>query len=67
MELFIIITILFVISSVFSYINGRWIKLPGVIGVMFLAICTSILTMVAGKTLPLFSHLILGLSKEIDF
>jgi CPA1 family monovalent cation:H+ antiporter len=67
MPLFTIITSLFGISSLFSFINARWIKLPGVIGVMLLAIISSILTLVAGKTFPAFSQLILGLSDEIDF
>ncbi|SDF49619.1 sodium/proton antiporter, CPA1 family [Mucilaginibacter pineti] len=67
MNLFVIITFLFAISTLFSYVNARWIKLPGVIGVMVLAIVTALLTLVAGKALPGFSRFILDLSRSIDF
>jgi CPA1 family monovalent cation:H+ antiporter len=67
MDLFVIITSLFAISTLFSYINARWIKLPGVIGVMLLAIVASIITLVAGKAIPRISGFILELSGSIDF
>jgi len=67
MDLFVIITSLFAISTLFSYINARWIKLPGVIGVMLLAIIASIITLVAGKAIPRISGFILELSGSIDF
>lgn len=67
MNLFVIITSLFAISSLFSYVNSRWIKLPGVIGVMLLAILTALLTLIAGKSFPGFSSFILNLSASIDF
>jgi CPA1 family monovalent cation:H+ antiporter len=52
MTFFAIITSLFAISSIFSYINARWIKLPGVIGVMLLAIASALITVFAGKMVP---------------
>jgi CPA1 family monovalent cation:H+ antiporter len=67
MNLFTIITSLFAISSIFSYINARWIKLPGVIGVMLLAIFSALITVFAGKTLPQFTKLITDLNSSIDF
>lgn len=67
MDFFIVVTILFAISSLFSYINERWIKLPGVIGVMVLAIITSLFTLFAGKSFPTFSNFIFKLSHSIDF
>jgi CPA1 family monovalent cation:H+ antiporter len=67
MNLFTIITSLFTISSIFSYINARWIKLPGVIGVMLLAIFSALITVFAGKTLPQFTKLITDLNSSIDF
>lgn len=67
MDLFVLLTSLFAIGSLFSYINARWIKLPGVIGVMVLSIVAAILTLVAGKSLPTFTHFILELSGSIDF
>ncbi|MBS7564819.1 sodium:proton antiporter [Mucilaginibacter sp. Bleaf8] len=67
MEVFEIVTLLFGISTLFSFINARWIKLPGVIGVMLLAIVAAIITLVAGKAFPLFTNLVLTLSDDIDF
>jgi len=67
MDLFVIITILFAISSLFSFINARWIKLPSVIGVMILAIFTAILTLLASKSFPEISNIVLNFSHSIDF
>jgi len=67
MQLFTIITLLFGISSLFSFMNARWIRLPGVIGVMFLAMVTAIITLVSGKAFPAFSRVLLLLSQNIDF
>ncbi len=67
MDLFAIITSLFTISSIFSYINARWIRLPGVIGVMLLAIASALITVFASKMLPSFSKLIMELNASIDF
>lgn len=67
MDFFAVITTLLTISSIFSYINARWIKLPGVIGVMLLAIGSALLTIFAGKMLPDFTRLIQELSDSIDF
>jgi len=67
MDLFVLLTSLFAIGSIFSYINARWIKLPGVIGVMVLSIIAALVTLAASKTFPRFSHFILELSGSIDF
>jgi CPA1 family monovalent cation:H+ antiporter len=67
MSILFIITLLFTVSSFFSYANARWLKLPGVIGVMLLAIIASIITLVAGKSLPGFSSTIHHLTDSIDF
>jgi len=67
MNFFTIITSLFAISSLFSYINARWIKLPGVIGVMLLAIFSALITVFAGKMFPDFTELIKDLTASIDF
>ena len=67
MNFFAVITTLLTISAVFSYINARWIKLPGVIGVMLLAIAAALITVFAGKVLPDFTRLITELSASIDF
>lgn len=67
MNFFTIITSLFAISSIFSYLNARWIKLPGVIGVMLLAIFSALITIFAGKMFPQFTRLITEVSASIDF
>jgi CPA1 family monovalent cation:H+ antiporter len=67
MNLLLLITSLFTVSTGFSYINARWIKLPGVIGVMLLAIITALITLMAGKAIPGFSRFIFELSNSIDF
>lgn len=67
MEIFTVITLLCGISTLFSFINARWIKLPSVIGVMLLAIISALFTVFAGKFFPIFSHTVVVLSEEIDF
>jgi len=67
MSLFTVITVLFVISSLFSYINARWIKLPGVIGVMLLAIIVALFLIIFGKSLPFVSKFSFTVLNSIDF
>ncbi|RFZ94917.1 sodium:proton antiporter [Mucilaginibacter conchicola] len=67
MNIFAIITALCAVSTLFSYINARWIRLPGVIGVMLLAIIAAVLTLVAGKSFPVISGFLHNLAGEIDF
>ncbi|UEG53347.1 sodium:proton antiporter [Mucilaginibacter daejeonensis] len=67
MDTILIITTLFAISTVFSFINARFINLPGVIGVMVLAIVASIITVAAGSLMPGFSKLIRQLAHSVDF
>ena len=50
MDLLTIITILIIISATFSYLNERFIKLPGTIGVVTISVVVSILILIAGKT-----------------
>jgi CPA1 family monovalent cation:H+ antiporter len=50
MDLLTIITILIIISAVFSYLKERILKLPDVIGVVTISIIVSILILVLGKT-----------------
>ncbi len=59
MGLLTIITILIIISAVFSYLNERIIKLPRVIGVVSISIVVSILILVIGKTSN-------GLTKSVE-
>ncbi|MVN91360.1 cation:proton antiporter [Mucilaginibacter aquatilis] len=67
MNFILILTALLAISTLFSFVNARWIRLPGVIGVMVLAIISAIVTVAAGSAMPGFTRLILGLANSIDF
>lgn len=66
MDVLTIITVLIILSAAFSYFNERFIKLPGTIGVMTIAVVVSIGVLVIGKTGEK-SGLITNLASNIDF
>ncbi len=65
MELYYSFSVLIVLASFFSYLNIRFLKLPATIGIMIIAMISSILLVVFGNifpnTLTDFSKLIAGL------
>ncbi len=67
MELYYSFSILIVLAAVFSYLNGRFLKLPSTIGVMLIAMIASVVLVITGsifpKTFLAFSRLLEG----IDF
>src|SRR6185312_7106431 len=67
MDLLTIITTLFCISALFSYLNERFIKLPGAIGVVTISVVVSILILIAGKTENSLSKTITTLAGSINF
>ncbi|CAN5276012.1 sodium:proton antiporter [soil metagenome] len=67
MDLLTIFTILIIVSAVFSYLNERIIKLPGVIGVVTISIVVSILLLVLGKTSNGLTNTIKTFAQSIDF
>jgi CPA1 family monovalent cation:H+ antiporter len=67
MDLLTIITILIIISAVFSYLNERIIKLPGVIGLVIISIVVSILILVIGKTSNGLTNSVETFARSIDF
>lgn len=67
MDTFTTITILVTISAIISYINQRFVKLPGTIGIMVIAISLSILILITGKTFPVAHDFIAALTANIDF
>jgi CPA1 family monovalent cation:H+ antiporter len=67
MDLLTIITILIIISAVFSYLNERIIKLPRVIGVVTISIVVSILILVIGETSNGLNNTIKSFAQSIDF
>lgn len=67
MDLYFTFSILIVLSALFSYLNSRYLKLPPAIGIMLLAIITSITLLGIGKTYPDFSTYFSTLVSSIDF
>jgi Na+:H+ antiporter len=67
MDLLTIITILVCISAIFSYVNERFLKLPGTIGVVTISVVVSVLILVAGKTGSGLSETIIKFAASINF
>ena len=67
MDLLTIITVLIIISAVFSYLNERILKLPGAIGLVTISIVVSILILVIGKTNNGFRNSVERFAQSIDF
>jgi CPA1 family monovalent cation:H+ antiporter len=56
-----------VLASLFAYINNRWIKWPATIGVMALALMSSLLLVIAGKFFPVRFDKVVTVVASIDF
>jgi len=67
MDTFTTIAILFTISSLISYLNNRYVKLPGTIGIMVISIVLSLLILISGKTFPAAYNFIKELTSSVDF
>jgi CPA1 family monovalent cation:H+ antiporter len=67
MDNFLLITILVTICAAFSYINIRFLKLPPTIGLMLIALVSSLVIIVEGKINSGFHIYIENLVKSIDF
>jgi CPA1 family monovalent cation:H+ antiporter len=67
MDLLTIITVLLIITSAFSYLNERLIKLPGTIGVASISVAVSVLILIAGKTNSGVANIFKTLAHNIDF
>ena len=67
MDLLNIITILIIVSAAFSYLNVRFIKLPGTIGVVTISVVVSVIILIAGKTSNDITKSISLLAHSIDF
>jgi CPA1 family monovalent cation:H+ antiporter len=67
MELYYSFSVLIVLASFFSYLNLRYLKLPSTIGIMIIAMITSILLVVTGSLFPkTFTHFS-TLLQDVDF
>jgi CPA1 family monovalent cation:H+ antiporter len=67
MDLFLIVALLIIVSAIYSYINARFIKLPGTIGVMTVAIIGSVITIAVNSFYPGTAKQLTGLAKSINF
>src|SRR5205823_5625677 len=67
MKLYTIFTILVSLSAFFAYINYRFIRLPGSIGIMLLSLCCSLVLMVFGHWFPTFPAAVLRMISTLDF
>ena len=67
MDTFTTIAVLFTISAFISYINHRFVKLPGTIGIMVIAIVISLFILITGKLVPEAYKFIKELTSSIDF
>ncbi|WP_457131032.1 cation:proton antiporter [Mucilaginibacter sp. UYNi724] len=65
--MFLIIALLIIVSAVYSYINARFLKLPGTIGIVTLAILGSILTIITEALSPDIAKYFTVLAKHINF
>ena len=67
MDLYYTLSILVVLSAIFSYINSRYLKLPPAIGIMLLSIITSVSLLALDHVYPAFSQSFSGLIASVDF
>jgi len=67
MEIYNVITIVVVLSAVFGYINHRFVKLPGTIGIMIISIIASLVVVALGSISPQFFLKTLDAISLIDF
>lgn len=68
MELYYSFSVMIVLASIFAYINLRFIKLPGTIGIMLMAILLSVLIRIGGSSIfPETTTELMALIREFDF
>ena len=67
MDLLTIFTILIFISAAISYLNDRFVKLPGTIGIVTISIVASIIILIVGKTSNSLTKSITILTTNINF
>ena len=67
MELYYSFSVLIVLASFFSYLNLRYLKLPSTIGIMIIAMLSSVVLVLTGSLFPkTFDHFS-TLLQEVDF
>src|ERR1700722_8614132 len=67
MALYNIFAVLTVLAALFGYVNHRFIKLPGTIGIMIISLLFSLLIILLGELQPALLAEITRLIRSIDF
>lgn len=67
MNILTVITVLIVISALFSYLNERFIKMPAMIGVMTISVMVSLTVLIVGRIGNEQYNFITRLAYNIDF
>src|SRR6187551_66405 len=67
MEIYNIITLVVVLSAIFGYINHRFIKFPGTIGIMVISLMASLVVVGIGSVSPEFFIKTIDAVSLIDF
>lgn len=67
MDLYFTFSILIVLSALFAFLNSRYLKLPPAIGIMLLAIITSMSLMGLDRIYPAFSQILSDVIASLDF
>ncbi len=67
MEVFYIFSLLITLSAIFGYVNHRFIKLPGSIGLMLISLIMSVGISIAGRFIPSVEHFFLQILEQFDF
>jgi CPA1 family monovalent cation:H+ antiporter len=67
MDLYYTLSVLVVVSALFSYINSRYLKLPPAIGIMLLAIISSVSILALDLVNPAFSQAFSARIATVDF
>lgn len=67
MELYYSFSVLIVLASFFAYLNLRYLKLPSTIGIMIIAMVSSIILVITGNMFPkTFAHFS-NMLQDVDF
>ena len=67
MEIYNTLTLIIVLTAIFGYINFRFIKLPGIIGIMIISLIASLFIIIIGRIIPTFYQEVAKVISVIDF
>lgn len=67
MSLYTILTIIVSLAAAFAYINHRFLRLPGTIGIMALSLMSSVVLVLVGNSVPELFRSAIEIVKALDF